>query len=63
MSSVSPHTTTEAAIKRVKSEPEEDGKGKSKQFQCEKCGKRYARRDYLERHALNRMSFFFNRIV
>lgn len=59
MSSASPHaqfspSTSHHSGPRVKSEHGDDGKGKPKIFVCDKCGKRYARRDYLERHALNR---------
>jgi uncharacterized Zn-finger protein len=32
------------------------GEEKDKPYTCDVCPKRYARRDYLERHLLNRMS-------
>jgi hypothetical protein len=34
-----------------------EGDGKERPYMCDKCPKAYARRDYLERHLLNRKSF------
>ena len=41
---------------RVKKESTGEEGEKDKPYKCDICVKRYARRDYLERHLLNRMS-------
>jgi len=41
---------------RVKKESIGEEGEKDKPYKCDICVKRYARRDYLERHLLNRMS-------
>lgn len=71
MSSISPGTDAgnrpstaggSSKVKRIKKEPSEgrQEKEKEKVFECDKCPKKYARRDYLERHLLNRMSGAFS---
>ena len=45
---------------RVKKESIGEEGEKDKPYKCDICVKRYARRDYLERHLLNRMSLVTN---
>ena len=62
MSTISPPaptTGTEGGKRkkvRVKKESIGEEGEKDKPYKCDICVKRYARRDYLERHLLNRMS-------
>jgi len=63
MSTISPPAITtntgdgKAKKARVKMESTGAEGEKDKPFKCDLCPKRYARRDYLERHLLNRMPF------
>lgn len=62
MSTISPPAVTtgteggKGKQAKVKKESTEEEGEKDKPYQCERCVKRYSRRDYLERHLLNRMS-------
>jgi len=62
MSTLSPPAVTTGAeggkSKKVRVKKESTGEEgeKDKPYKCNICVKRYARRDYLERHLLNRMS-------